>query len=153
MSHTTSKILCKVDVKTVRGILSLPDNFPSSCESLNEQVLIEMYKNCRTEVRCQFLSSILKDGQLLEGLFIPYNVNIFKKEVQLVMSLVSQILGLDNDIHISEVILGFLLSIGSIDPKSHLIYFLILMSIWTRLSMPSWSNSLKSVSLDISHIY
>ena len=36
MSHTTSKILCKVDEKTVRGILSLPDNFPDSCESLNE---------------------------------------------------------------------------------------------------------------------
>ena len=63
----------------------MPDNFPDSCESLNEQVLIEMYKNCRTEVRCQFLSSILKDGQSLEGLFLPYNVNIFKKEAQLVM--------------------------------------------------------------------
>ena len=27
MSHTTSKILCKVDAKTVHRILSLPDNF------------------------------------------------------------------------------------------------------------------------------
>ena len=78
-----------------------------------------MYKICKTEVICQFLSSILKDGQSLEGLFLPYNVNIFKEEVQLVMSLVSQILGLDDDTHINEVILGFLLSIGSIDPKSH----------------------------------
>ena len=78
-----------------------------------------MYKNCRTEVRCQFLSSILKDGQSLEGLFLPYNVNIFKKEVQLVMSLVSQILGLDDDTHINEIILDFLLSIGSINPESH----------------------------------
>ena len=69
MSHTTSKILCKVDAKTVRRIFSLPDNFPDSCESLNEQVLIEMYKNCRAEVRCQFLSNILKDGQSSEGLF------------------------------------------------------------------------------------
>ena len=40
----------------------------------------------------------------------------------MVMSLVSQILDLDNDIHIGEVILGFLLSISSIDPKSHLIH-------------------------------
>ena len=38
------------------------------------------------------------------------------------MSLVSQILGLDDDTHINEVILGFLLSIGSNDPKSHLIH-------------------------------
>ena len=119
MSRTKSKILCKVDAKTVRGLLSLPDNFLDSCESLNEHALIEMYKNCRTEVRCQFLSNILKHGQSLEGIFMPYNVDIFKKEVHLVMSLVSQILGLDNDIHIREVILGFLLSISSSDPKSH----------------------------------
>ena len=40
----------------------------------------------------------------------------------MVMSLVSQILGLDDDIHISEVILGFLLRISSIEPESHLIH-------------------------------
>ena len=40
----------------------------------------------------------------------------------MVMSLASQILGLDNDIHINEVVLGFLLSISSIDPESHLIH-------------------------------
>ena len=74
---------------------------PMYCESLNESVLVEMYKSCKTEVRCQFLSSTLKDGQSLERLFLPYNVNIFKKEVQMVMSLVSQILGLDDDIHVS----------------------------------------------------
>ena len=38
------------------------------------------------------------------------------------MSLVSQILGLDDDIHISEVLLGFLLSISSVEPESHLIH-------------------------------
>ena len=69
--------------------LILPDSFPVNPESFNEQVLIELYENCKTEVRCQFLSSILKFGQLLEGLFLPYNVNIFKDKVQLVMSIVS----------------------------------------------------------------
>ena len=107
MSHTTSKILYRVDAKTVRILLNLLDSFPDNCESLNEPFLVEMYKNCETEVRCQFMSSILKEGQSLEGLFLPYNVNIFKKEVQMVMSLVSQILGLDDDIHISKVVLGF----------------------------------------------
>ena len=37
------------------------------------------------------------------------------------MSLVSQVLGLDDDTHINEVILGFLLSIGSTDHESHLV--------------------------------
>ena len=81
MSHTTSKILCRVDAKTIHGILNLPNSFPDNCESLNEQFLVEIYKNCETKVRFQFLSSILKEGQSLEGLFLHYNVDIFKKYV------------------------------------------------------------------------
>ena len=38
------------------------------------------------------------------------------------MSVVSQVLGLDNDKHVSEVILGFLLSIGSTNPESNLVW-------------------------------
>ena len=104
MSHTPSKILCKIDAKSSCGIVNLPDSFLENCENVNDFVLVEMYKICKTKIRCGFLSSILNEGQSLEGLFLPYNVNIFKKEVQLVMSLVFQILALDDDIHISEVI-------------------------------------------------
>ena len=103
-------------------MLSLPDSFPVNPESFNEQVLIKLYKNYKIEVRCQFLSNILKVGQSLEGLFLPYNVNIFKDEVQLVMLIVSQVLGLDDDTHVNEVILGFLLSIGSTDHESHSVH-------------------------------
>ena len=66
MSHTTSKIFCKVDAKSIRGIINLPDSFPDNCESLNESILVEMYKSCKNEIRCQFLSNILKEGQSLE---------------------------------------------------------------------------------------
>ena len=74
MSHTTSKILFRVDAKTVRRVFSLLDSFPESYESFNDKVLIELYKNCKNEVICHFLSSIIKDDQSLEGLFFPYNV-------------------------------------------------------------------------------
>ena len=81
MSHATSKILCKIDAKTICGILNLPDSFPDNCESVNESILIEIYKSCKTEIRCEFLSSILNEGQSLEGIFMPYNIHIFKEEV------------------------------------------------------------------------
>ena len=58
----TSKILCKIDAKSIRGILILPDSFPDNCESVNESVLAKMYKSCKTEIRCGFLSSILNKG-------------------------------------------------------------------------------------------
>ena len=80
---------------------------------MNELILAELFKSCETEVCCQFLSNILKEGQSLDGLFLPYPVHIFKNEVQLVVSLVSQLLGLDDYCRVSEVILGFLLKISS----------------------------------------
>ena len=87
MSHSMSKILCRIDAKTIRGFLNLPDNYPDSGEPINESVLAEVYRSCKTEVRCKFLSSILNEGQSLEGLFLPYRIHIFKEEVQLVVSL------------------------------------------------------------------
>ena len=65
----------------IRENLNLPENYPDSRESVNESVLVEFYKKCETEIRCQFLSSILKDGQYLDGFFLPYPVYIFKSEV------------------------------------------------------------------------
>ena len=46
MSRTTSKILCRIDVKSVHEMLSLLDIFPVNPESFNEQVPIELYKIC-----------------------------------------------------------------------------------------------------------
>ena len=85
---------------------------------MNESILAELYKSCISEVRCKFLSSILKEVQSLDGLFLPYHVHIFKNEVQLVVSLVCQILGLDDDCHVNEVILGFLLKINLLGSES-----------------------------------
>ena len=78
MSHSTSKILCWIDAKTIRGFLNLPDSFPDSGESVNESILAEVYKGCKTEIWCEFLSTILNEGQSLEGIFFPYSIHIFK---------------------------------------------------------------------------
>ena len=118
VSQFVSRILCRVDATVIRENLNLPENYPDNRESVNESVLAESYKNCETESRCQFLSTILKEGQSLNGLFLPYPVHIFKNEVQLVISLVCQVLGLDDDFHVGDVILGFLLRISSLSLDS-----------------------------------
>ena len=64
------------------------------------------------------MSSIINEDQSFKGLFFPYRIHIFKEEVQLFVSLVCQILGLDNDIHVSEVVLGFLLKMSSVSLES-----------------------------------
>ena len=118
VSQSTSRILCKIDVNVIRENLNFPDNYPDCHEPVNESILAELYKNCGTEAHCKFLSSILNEGQSLDGLFPPYHVRIFRDEVQLVVSLVCQVMGLDDDCHVNEVILGFLLKISSLGSES-----------------------------------
>ena len=91
VSRSTSRILCRIDTKAIHEFLNFPDNYPNSGESVNESVLAEVYRSCKTEVRCEFLSGILNIGQSLEGLFFSYRIHIFKEEVQLVVSLVCQV--------------------------------------------------------------
>ena len=113
-----SKILGRIDAKSIHGFLNLPDSLTDSGESVNESILAEVYKGCKTEIRCEFFSSILNEGHSLERLFLPYSIHIFKEEVQLVVSLVYQILGLDSDIYVNEVVLGFLLKMSSVSLES-----------------------------------
>ena len=68
MSRSTFKILCRIDAKTIRGFLNFPDNYPDSGESINDSILAEVYRSCKTEVQCKLLSIILNEGQSLEGL-------------------------------------------------------------------------------------
>ena len=113
-----SRILYQINAKVIHENLNFPDSYPDIREPVNEAILVELYKNCGTEVRCKFLSSVLKEGQLLDGLFLPYHVYIFKDKFQLMVSLVCQILGLDDDCHVNEVILGFLLKMSSLSAES-----------------------------------
>ena len=82
MSQSTSRILCKINAKVIHENLNLPDSYLDNHEPVNESILVELYKSCVTEVRCKFLSSILKEGQSLDGIFLPYHIQVFKNEVQ-----------------------------------------------------------------------
>ena len=126
VSQSTSQILCKIDAKVIHENLNLPDSYPDQREPVNELILAELFRSCETEVRFQFLSNILKEAQSLDGLFLPYPMHIFKNEVQLVVSLVCQILGLDDDCRVSEVILGVLLKISSLGSESQSVPVFIL---------------------------
>ena len=64
-----------------------------------------------------FLSNILKTGNLVENTVLPFNVSIFREDVQSVLSMLSQILGYDDDKSVTEVMLGFLLRTNLPNPK------------------------------------
>ena len=69
-----------------------------------------IYRECPLEVKNLFLQTIIKLEHISESLALPMNANIMVIEVQWACSILSHILGLDNDKYVVEVMLGFLLT-------------------------------------------
>jgi hypothetical protein len=67
-----------------------------------------VYWECPFEVKNLFLQTIVKPEHYFESLSLTMNVNVMVIEIQWVCSILIQILGLDNDIYVVEVMLGFL---------------------------------------------
>jgi hypothetical protein len=72
--------------------------------------MITVYREFPSEVKTMFLQTIVKPEHRLESLSLPINVSVMIIEVQWDCSLLSQILGLDNDNFVVEVMLCFLLT-------------------------------------------
>ena len=72
--------------------------------------MITVYRECPSEVKTLFLQTIVKPKHPSESLSLPVSVSVMVIEVQWACSLLSQILGLDNDKFVVEVMLGFSLT-------------------------------------------
>jgi hypothetical protein len=79
-------------------------------EPFKEEKIITVYRECSPEVKNLVLQTIVKTEPISESLSLPMNVNIMVIEVQWACSILSQILGLDNDKYVVEVLLDFLLT-------------------------------------------
>jgi hypothetical protein len=104
-----SEVLCRVETLSIRESLSIPESFSTIYEPFNEDKLIRVYREWPSEVRDLFLQTIVKPENFSKSLSLPMNVNIKVIEVQWVCSLLSQVLGLDNEKYLVDVMLGFLL--------------------------------------------
>jgi hypothetical protein len=70
--------------------------------------MIMIYRECLPEVKTLFLQTIVKPEHHSESLSLPSNLSVMIIKVQWDCSLLSQILGLDNDKFVVEVMLGIL---------------------------------------------
>ena len=126
MNKNTTRILCQVNENVICELLNVPENFPGNPEVFSEETLVQLYRECNSEVKNVFLSEILKTGHSVENLVLPLNVNIFWEEVQPVLSMLSKILGYDDDKFVAEVMLGFLSRTNLSHPESNKACCLIL---------------------------
>ena len=75
--------------------------------------------NVSLRLKNAFLREIIKVGHVVESLSFPMDVHIFREEVQLVLSILSQILGYDDEKSVTEVMIGFLLKTNLPEPETN----------------------------------
>jgi hypothetical protein len=104
------EVLCEIDSLSLRHTLNILESSLTMYVPFEEEKMITIYKEFPSEVKTLFLQTIVKPEHHFESLSFPSSVNVMVIEVQWACSLLSQILGLDNDKFIVEVMLGFLLN-------------------------------------------
>jgi hypothetical protein len=110
LNRLGSEVLCRIDCSSIRYALDIPESPSTTSEPFEEENLVTVYRECPPEVKNLFLQTIVKPEQYSESLSLPMNVNAMVIEIQWACSILSQILGLDNDKYVVEVMLGFLLT-------------------------------------------
>ena len=77
--------------------------------------MAQAYMEFMSEIKNSFLTEIPKVGHVVESLSFPMDVHLFQEEVQLVLSILSQILVYDDDKSVTEVRIGFLLKMNLLE--------------------------------------
>lgn len=104
------KVLCQINPQTILRMLILFES-ESKSQQLSEEGIIVTFQQMSLEVKTTKLNKLLKFEKSLDGLSLAYPSHIFTPRVQYMITMVSQVLSLDNDQSVGEVALGFLLSI------------------------------------------
>ena len=79
---------------------------------LSEETLIKKFTSLSSQKQFSFVHCLQKPEHLLKVLNFPLKVELFQISVQLILSMVVQIMGLNHDQGIPESFLGFLLSLS-----------------------------------------
>jgi hypothetical protein len=106
-----SEVFYRIYSPSIRHDLSTPESSPAVLDPFKEEKLITVYRECPPEVKPLFLQTIVKPEYHSESFSLPMNISVMIIEVHWACSILSQILGLDNDKFVVEVMLGFMLII------------------------------------------
>ena len=56
MNKNSTRILCQVNANIIREVLNVPDIFPENTEALSEETLVQVYRECKYEIKNVFLT-------------------------------------------------------------------------------------------------
>ena len=122
MNKKDTRILCEVNANVICEVLNVSNIFLKNTEALSEETLVQVYRECKSEIKNSFLIEILKVSHVVESLSFPVDVHLFLEEVQLVFSILSQILGYNDDNSVNEVMIGFQLKKNLPEPETNQVF-------------------------------
>jgi hypothetical protein len=91
------EVLCRVESLSIRRSLIISESLSVVSEPFEEKNIIMAYKEFPTEFKDLFVQTIVEPEHISEILSLPMSVNMMVIEVQWVCSILSHILGLDNE--------------------------------------------------------
>ena len=54
MNKNTTRILCQVNENVIHEVLNVPKIFPVNTEALSEETLVQVYRECKSEIKMPF---------------------------------------------------------------------------------------------------
>ena len=118
MESTRYMILFLINSLIIRYSLELPPSFTLKQEYFVEENLIVQFRHVVDEEKQIFYSKILKSDVFIVGQSFPLDVSLFNEESRLVISMLSQFLGMDTDRFVLELLLSLLFKMSMSQSES-----------------------------------
>ena len=113
MDANKSKILCPINPLFIRNTFYVPAEFTHMSKDLNEESIVQFFRESTIEQKHVFFKTWFKTNVLLQNQpFLVYS-RLFNDETQCVITLISQFLGLDIDKFATEPLLSLLFTIST----------------------------------------
>ena len=123
MNFDGSKVLCQINSQSIRQELCLSKLNDEEFIQFDGRESIRSFRELSPEKKVEFLSKFLKSNQNIEGLSLPYSIDLFNYSIRPFFSLMSDILGLDDDRLVNEVMLGFLVKFSQSEERNKCLNF------------------------------
>ena len=118
MNSNGSKVMCHINMQSIREASPILESDEDLIEQFLELSCLDSVRGLGQSQLQSFISKMTKHDVSIEGLTFPRKNSIFQDPFQSLFSLMSQVLGLDDDRLVFEVMIGCLLEVShSKSPK------------------------------------
>ena len=105
ISYNGSRIIVSINSETLRKVLCLPP-VNSDVVQFTEEKSLAIIKTLSPNQLYTFMSKMFKPDISPSNYSFPYDISLFSETLQAVFSLLSQILGLEDDKTVTEIMVG-----------------------------------------------